>query len=199
MDEYGPVEPKLKIELVEAEMPKWIIDEPSQFDLLNSLYACPHGVIAMSTTIPGLVETSTNLAAVKFIQDNQILITTSQRSSIDSAKVDIGNMVQSVFRMANAHVVHSNGYPGWSPNTNSKILSITEKSYNKLFGEKPIVRAIHAGLECGLFLEKYPHLDMISFGPTIKGAHSPDERLDIETTQKFWDLLLDVLQNIPVE
>ena len=199
IEEYSPVEPNLKIELVASELPEWIIDEPTQFDLLNSLYACPHGVFAMSNRIPGLVETSTNLAAVKFIQDNQILITTSQRSSTDSAKVDIGNMVQSVFRMANANVVHSNGYPGWSPNTNSKILSITEDSYTKLFGNKPIVRAIHAGLECGLFLEKYPHLDMISFGPTIKGAHSPDERLDIETTQKFWDLLLDVLVNIPEE
>ncbi|MFA5648090.1 MAG: aminoacyl-histidine dipeptidase [Bacteroidales bacterium] len=197
--ELSPVEANLKIEMVEAEMPQWVIDEPTQFDLLNSLYACPHGVIAMSSRMPGLVETSTNLAAVKFIQDNQILVTTSQRSSIDSAKVDIGNMVQSVFRMANANVVHSNGYPGWAPNTDSKILSITAGSYSKLFGKEPIVRAIHAGLECGLFLEKYPYLDMISFGPTIKGAHSPDERLDIETTQKFWDLLLDVLLNIPTE
>jgi len=174
-----------------------VIDEPTQYDLLNALYACPHGVIAMSHQIPGLVETSTNLAAIKFIQDNQILITTSQRSSINSAKQDIANMVQSVFRLANASVVHSGGYPGWEPNRESQILSITEQSYKKLFGEEPIVRAIHAGLECGLFLEKYPGLDMISFGPTILGAHSPDERLDIETTEKFWNLLLDVLEKIP--
>jgi dipeptidase D len=151
----------------------------------------------MSQTIPGLVETSTNLAAIKFIQDNQILVTTSQRSSTNSSKIDVGNMVQSVFRLANAHVVHTSGYPGWTPNTNSTILTITKNSYQKLFKSDPVVRAIHAGLECGLFLEKYPDLDMISFGPTIKGAHSPDERLDIETTEKFWDLLLDVLANIP--
>lgn len=197
LGELLAVEPNLKITLEDAEIPQWVIDEPTQFDLLNSLYACPHGVIAMSSQIPGLVETSTNLASIKFIQDNQILVTTSQRSSIDSAKVDIGNMVESVFRMANANVVRTGGYPGWAPNTNSNILTITKDSYIKLFGVEPVVRAIHAGLECGLFLEKYPTLDMISFGPTIKGAHSPDERLDIETTEKFWNLLLDVLKNIP--
>jgi dipeptidase D len=195
--EFNVVEPGLKIELKETDTPQWVIDEPTQFDLLNSIYACPHGVIAMSQTIPGLVETSTNLAAIKFIQDNQILVTTSQRSSTNSSKIDVGNMVQSVFRLANAHVVHTSGYPGWTPNTNSTILTITKNSYQKLFKSDPVVRAIHAGLECGLFLEKYPDLDMISFGPTIKGAHSPDERLDIETTEKFWDLLLDVLANIP--
>ena len=195
--ELSAVEPNLKIEIKETEMPQWVIDEPTQFDLLNSLYACPHGVIAMSHSIPGLVETSTNLASIKFIQDNQILVTTSQRSSTSSSKVDVGNMVQSVFRLANANVVHTSGYPGWTPNTNSTILSITKSSYQKLFGAEPVVRAIHAGLECGLFLEKYPNLDMISFGPTIKGAHSPDERLDIETTDKFWKLLVDVLGNIP--
>lgn len=197
INEYVSVEPNLKITLEETDAPGWVIDEPTQFDLLNSLYACPHGVIAMSNQIPGLVETSTNLASIKFIQDNQILVTTSQRSSIDSAKTDIGNMVESVFRMANANVVRTGGYPGWAPNTNSNILTITKDSYVKLFGVEPIVRAIHAGLECGLFLEKYPKLDMISFGPTIKGAHSPDERLDIETTDKFWKLLLDVLKHIP--
>jgi dipeptidase D len=178
-------------------MPQWIIDEPTQYDLLNALYACPHGVIAMSKQIPGLVETSTNLASIKIIQDNQILVTTSQRSSIDSSRADIANMVESVFRLANANVVHTGGYPGWAPNTNSEILNITKKSYKNLFSVEPIVRAIHAGLECGLFLEKYPTLDMISFGPTIKGAHSPDERINIETTDKFWKLLLDVLENIP--
>ncbi|MFP4555978.1 MAG: aminoacyl-histidine dipeptidase [Bacteroidales bacterium] len=196
-NEFGGIEPNIKIELNECEMPQRVIDEPTQYDLLNALYGCPHGVISMSHQIPGLVETSTNLAAIKFIQDNQILITTSQRSSIDSAKQDIANMVESVFRLANASVVHSGGYPGWKPNRDSEILSITEGSYKKLFGEEPVVRAIHAGLECGLFLEKYPGLDMISFGPTIKGAHSPDERLDIETTDKFWKLLLDVLEKIP--
>ncbi len=195
--EIKDVEPNLAIVFENAELPSFVIDEPTHYDLLNSLYACPHGVIAMSRQLKGLVETSTNLASVKFIQDNQILVTTSQRSSVDSAKTDISNMVESVFRLANANIQHSDGYPGWAPNTNSKILQITKDSYTKLFGVEPIVRAIHAGLECGLFLEKYPQLDMISFGPTIRGAHSPDERLSIPTTQKFWNLLLEVLVNIP--
>ncbi|HNV52651.1 MAG TPA: aminoacyl-histidine dipeptidase, partial [Tenuifilaceae bacterium] len=165
--EIKDVEPNLNIVFENTELPSFVIDEPTHYDLLNSLYACPHGVIAMSRQLKGLVETSTNLASVKFIQDNQILVTTSQRSSVDSAKVDISNMVESVFRLANANIQHSDGYPGWAPNTNSKILQITKDSYTKLFGVEPIVRAIHAGLECGLFLEKYPQLDMISFGPTI--------------------------------
>jgi dipeptidase D len=150
----------------------------------------------MSFEMPGLVETSTNLASVKMIDGGKIVVTTSQRSSVNSSKVDVSQMVESVFRLANASVVHSDGYPGWKPNTNSEILRITEHAYKKLFGEKPIVRAIHAGLECGLFLEKYPDLDMISFGPTIRGAHSPEERLDVQTTQKYWDLLLEVLKEL---
>ncbi|QKG79737.1 aminoacyl-histidine dipeptidase [Tenuifilum thalassicum] len=196
-NEWHDVEPNLEITIEDAPLPDFVIDEPTHYDLLNALYACPHGVMAMSRKLKGLVETSTNLASVKFIQDNQILVTTSQRSSVESAKTDIANMVESVFRLANANTQHTDGYPGWAPNPNSKILEITKSSYKKLFNQEPIVRAIHAGLECGLFLEKYPDLDMISFGPTIKGAHSPDERLNIPTTQKFWDLLLDVLKNIP--
>ncbi len=196
-DELSVTEPGLTIEVSEIEMSDFVIDMTCQYNLLNALYACPHGVIAWSQDIKGLVETSTNLASVKFIENNQIFITTSQRSSVESSKKDIGNMVRSVFRLAGAKVEQSNGYPGWTPDTDSEILQITRNAYKKLFSEKPIVRAIHAGLECGLFLKKYPELDMISFGPTIKGAHSPDERLDIETTQKFWKLLLEVLNNIP--
>jgi dipeptidase D len=196
-NEWRDAEPNLEITIDDTTLPDFVIDEPTHFDLLNSLYACPHGVIAMSRQLKGLVETSTNLASVKFIQDNQILVTTSQRSAVESAKHDISNMVESVFRLANANIQHSDGYPGWAPNTNSRILEITKASYSRLFKVEPVVRAIHAGLECGLFLEKYPYLDMISFGPTIKGAHSPDERLHIPSTQKFWQLLLDVLKNIP--
>ncbi len=196
-NEWRDAEPNLEITIEDSPLPDFVIDEPTHFDLLNSLYACPHGVIAMSRQLKGLVETSTNLASVKFIQDNQILVTTSQRSAVESAKHDISNMVESVFRLANANIQHSDGYPGWAPNTNSQILEITKASYKRLFKVEPVVRAIHAGLECGLFLKKYPELDMISFGPTIKGAHSPDESLHIPSTQKFWDLLLDVLKNIP--
>ena len=197
INEIKDVEPGISISIESHTTPDFVIDEPTHFDLLNSLYACPHGVISMSRQLKGLVETSTNLASVKFIQDNQILVTTSQRSAVESLKHDISNMVESVFRLANANVQHSEGYPGWAPNTNSEILNITRSAYKRLFGNEPIVRAIHAGLECGLFLEKYPYLDMISFGPTIKGAHSPDERLNIATTKKYWDLLLEVLIRIP--
>jgi dipeptidase D len=143
-----------------------------------------------------MVETSTNLASVKFIEDNKIVVTTSQRSEIESRKYFAADMVEAVFQLAGAKVVHSDGYPGWTPNPDSDVLKITVKSYEKLFGVKPIVRSIHAGLECGLFLEKYPELDMVSFGPTIRGAHSPDERLNIETTRKFWNHLVDVLESL---
>jgi len=197
--ELANTEAKLELAIEEADLPNFVIDEDAQFALLNSLYACPHGVYAMSIDLEGLVETSTNLASIKFIEDNKIYITTSQRSSVETAKYDIASKVESVFRLAGAEVKHGDGYPGWKPNTNSEIMKITEESYERLFGTKPIVRAIHAGLECGLFLEKYPYLDMISFGPTIKGAHTPEERINIETNVKFWDLLIDVLKNIPTE
>jgi dipeptidase D len=149
----------------------------------------------MSDMMPGLVETSTNLASVKMTSD-AIVITTSQRSSIDSAKHDVAAMVNSVFTLAGASVKHGEGYPGWQPNPKSPIVALTASTYEKLFQQKPHVRAIHAGLECGLFLEKYPHWDMVSFGPTIRGAHSPSERLDIVATQRFWTLLTEVLKVI---
>jgi dipeptidase D len=194
---FKEVEPGLLISLIQADMPESLINKKAQCRLLNCLYACPNGVIDWSSEMEGLVETSTNLASVKFIEENKIIITTSQRSSVDFGKFDIANQVSSVFKLANAEVTHSIGYPGWKPDKNSVILKITENSYKKLFNESPKVKAIHAGLECGLFLEKYPGLDMISFGPTIKGAHSPDERLDIKSVKKFWDLLVEVLNNIP--
>ena len=195
--EWCDVEPSLSIAIESTDMPARVLDLAAQRNLLNALYACPHGVMAMSRSLQGLVETSTNLASVKMLENNRIQVTTSQRSSVDTAKVDIANMVESVFLLAGAEVVHSDGYPGWAPNTDSEILRITRSAYKHLFGVEPIVRAIHAGLECGLFLEKFPGLDMISFGPTLRGVHSPDEKLDVETTQKFWKLLLYVLEHIP--
>ncbi|MDD2563183.1 MAG: M20/M25/M40 family metallo-hydrolase, partial [Salinivirgaceae bacterium] len=155
------------------------------------------GVVEMSRDIEGLVETSTNLAAVKTLDNNKILVTTSQRSSIDSQRTNVAQTVASVFKLAEAEVEHVGEYPGWQPNTESPILDISVEAYKKLFGVEPVVRAIHAGLECGLFLEKYPDLDMISFGPTLRDVHSPDERIDIETTQKFWDYLIEIIQNAP--
>jgi len=194
--EFERAEPKLKLELEETEMPGFVIDNETQNRLINALIACPHGVLEMSSRMEGMVETSTNLASVKFIHDNKIRVTTSQRSEIESRKYFAAEMVEAVFTLAGAQVEHSDGYPGWTPNPDSGVLKITVKSYEKLFGVKPVVRSIHAGLECGLFLEKYPELDMVSFGPTIRGAHSPDERLNIETTQKFWKHLVDVLESL---
>ena len=195
--EFSVTEPNITLTIELCDKPQNVIDKKSQFRLLNALYGCPHGVIAWSQEMPGLVETSTNLASIKFISKNKIEVTTSQRSSVESAKNDIVNMVSSIFILAGFNVKNSDGYPGWKPNTNSKILNISKTAYNKLFGKYPIVRAIHAGLECGLFLEKYPKLDMISFGPTLRGVHSPSERLQISTVQKFWDLLLEILKNVP--
>jgi len=188
-------EPNLKLLLESTEQPKFVIDPFNHNRLINSLYACPHGVLEMSTRMPGLVETSTNLASVKMKAENIIEITTSQRSDLESGKMDAAYMVESVFKMINADFRHGEGYPGWVPNPSSELLNITRTSYNKLFKVEPIVRSIHAGLECGLFLEKFPGLDMISFGPTLRGVHSPDEKINIQTVDKFWRLLIDVLAN----
>lgn len=195
-NEYRITEPDLKVEVAEATNPGTVMTADTRDKLLNALYACPHGVIAMSQSIANFVETSTNLAAVRTREDS-IEITTSQRSSVESAKFDTANMVASVFTLAGGKSVHGEGYPGWTPNPNSEILEIAKAQYQKLFGQSPKVLAIHAGLECGLIGEKYPSMDMISYGPTIKGAHSPDERLNIATVAKFWDLTLEILKNIP--
>ncbi|MFQ3676165.1 MAG: aminoacyl-histidine dipeptidase [Endomicrobiia bacterium] len=189
-------EPNLNIQIENVSLPEFVIDKNTQKNLTYSLYACPHGVHAWSTTMPGLVETSTHLAAVKF-NDTKITITTSQRSSLESGKTDINNMVKAVFELAGAEVESGDGYPGWAPNPKSEILEIASASYEKLFGKKPAIRAIHAGLECGLFLEKYPYLDMISFGPTLRGVHSPDERIEIKTVEMWYKHLIDILKNIP--
>lgn len=188
-------EPHIQLLLESTEKPRFVIDRLSQTRLINALYACPHGILAMSTRIPGLVETSTNLASVKIRAGNLIEITTSQRSDLESGKMDAAYMVESVFQMINADVRHGEGYPGWVPNPSSELLDITRSSYTKLFEVEPIVRSIHAGLECGLFLEKFPGLDMISFGPTLRGVHSPDEKINISTVDKFWRLLTDVIAN----
>ncbi|TVQ89569.1 MAG: aminoacyl-histidine dipeptidase [Bacteroidetes bacterium] len=195
-EEQKTNEPDLKISMHETAMPQCLVDFVTQNKLLNALYACPHGVIAMSPDIPDLVETSTNLASIK-MSGKEIIVATSQRSSVDTLKRDIADMVSSVFQLAGARVKHGDGYPGWTPNMKSEILYIMRTKYKELFGEEPKVLAIHAGLECGLIGEKYPGIDMISYGPTIKGAHSPDERLHIPTVEKFWKLTVETLKNIP--
>ncbi len=189
-------EPNFKITLNEMPQVDEVLDAKSQFGLIYSLVGVPNGVISMSFAMPGLVETSTNLASVKFGENGDIVVTSSQRSSVESAKTYVMQMVESVFALAGADVAHTDGYPGWTPDPQSKLLGVTVESYKRLFGTEPKVRAIHAGLECGLFLEKYPELEMVSFGPTLRGVHSPDERLEIATVDKFWKLLLEVLRTI---
>jgi dipeptidase D len=195
--EYNKREENMKIELVPGNDPEQIFTREFQDRLLNALYACPHGVKSMSREIPGLVETSTNLASIKIAENGNYVISTSQRSAKNDAKHDIATQVECVFELAGASVEHSTGYPGWEPNPSSEIIRTARETYVRLFGKEPELKAIHAGLECGLFLEKYPHLDMVSFGPTIKSPHSPDERVEIRTVEIFWNYLLALLKDIP--
>ena len=197
-NEYAVTEPNLQMEL-ESEAPRAeVMDAREMKRFLLSLYAVHNGVYAMSQDIPGLVETSSNLASVKQA-DGCIKVVTSQRSSILSSRVDMSQMVGAAFELGGATVETGDGYPGWKPNPSSEILQVAVESYKRLFGTEPKVKAIHAGLECGLFLEKYPSLDMVSFGPTLRGVHSPDERMLIPTVDKFWRHLLDVLAHVPVK
>lgn len=195
-NEFKTTEPNLKITFESIELPRDVMEKFLQEKLIQSLYACPHGVIAMSQDMPGLVETSTNLASIKTTEET-IIITTSQRSSIESSKEDIANMVASAFKLAGADTKHGDGYPGWKPNLDSEILKLSIDLYSKLFNKLPKVRAIHAGLECGVIGEKYPGMDMISFGPTLRGVHSPAERINISSVDAFWKHLVEILKNIP--
>jgi len=199
INEFGDLEKDMKVSVKKADLPSSVMDVESQKRFLNALTCCPHGVIAWSNDMDDLVETSTNLASAKFDDNNTIKIITTQRSSVESSKHEAGSMVESCLKLAGAEVAHSDGYPGWKPNLNSEILKITRESYYSLFGKEPYVRAIHAGLECGLVYEKIKGIDMISFGPTIRGAHTPEEMIEIKTAQMFWDLLLDVVGKMPVE
>ncbi len=195
-NEYKATDPDMSLTIGTADKPATIIDADTTKRLINSLYACPHGVIAMSHDLENLVETSTNLASVKMLDDNSILVTTSQRSSIESCKWDIARQVEALFVMAGAKVTHGDGYPGWQPNMNSTIMQIASDAYAELYGERPAIKAIHAGLECGLFLTKYPHLDMVSFGPTLRGVHSPSEKMHIPAVEKFWNQLALILRKV---
>lgn len=197
--EFENIEKGLKISVKDTELPSFVMDNASQINLIEALNSCPHGVIAWSKKMQNLVETSTNLASVKFIEENSIQIVTTQRSSLESSRNEVASKVESCLKLAGAKVIHSDGYPGWNPDMNSEILRITLKSYKKLFGKEPLIKAIHAGLECGLINEKFNGIDMISIGPTIRGAHTPEEKVEIKSVKMFWDLLTDVLKNIPVE
>ncbi len=194
---YSTIDPSIRFDLESIESPLEIIDPAVAINLLESLVACPHGVIAMSEDIEGLVQTSTNLASVKQNKKDGIIeVITSQRSAVESEKKAISDQIESIFTQYGATVAHGEGYPGWKPNLQSPVLQVVRDSYIRLFKRQPEVLAIHAGLECGLFVEKYPDLDMVSFGPTMEGVHSPRERIMISSVPLFWDHLLDVLKNV---
>lgn len=195
-NEYSGIEPTMEIEMESVSQPEFCIDSKTSRNLISALYCAPHGVISMSRDLEGLVETSTNLAAVKMKPGNEILITTSQRSSVESRKWDIARQVEAVFTLAGAKVTHGDGYPGWQPNMDSPIMKIASDAYEELYGIRPAIRAIHAGLECGLFKSMYPGLDMVSFGPTLRGVHSPSEKMHIPAVGRFWNQLRRILEKV---
>jgi len=197
--EIGDVEKDLFISLESTDMPSTFLPQAQAQKLIQALYACPHGMMAMSKTMPGLVETSTNLASLKMKEDEKgafIEINTSQRSSVESKKHDVKQMVECALALVCDEVTHGDGYPGWNPNPQSPLLEVTKEAYKQLFHAEPQVLAIHAGLECGLFLEKYPYLDMVSIGPQMFGVHSPQERLSISSTGRCWEWLQRILTTL---
>ena len=195
LEQYKEVEKEMNLSLDSSAMPDAMIPTEQAYRLVDALYACPHGMIAMSQAIEGLVETSTNLASVK-MKDGYVEINTSQRSSVESEKHRIKEKVEQALAAACDEVTHGDGYPGWAPNTQSDLLKVTKQAYIDLYGQEPAVLAIHAGLECGLFLEKYPYLDMVSIGPQMYGVHSPQERLSISSTERCWKWLQRALETL---
>ena len=196
--EYAATEPNARFTMQSTDAVK-AIDRESAKRLLLSLQAVFNGVYAMSSDMPGLVETSSNLASVKRTGENTILVTSSQRSSVESARDNVSDTVRAAFELGGAVVETKGQYPGWKPNVKSDILKVACNTYKQLFGAEAKIKAIHAGLECGLFLEKAPAQDMISFGPTMRGVHSPDERLDIASTERWWRHLVALLENVPAK
>lgn len=195
--EFGAVENAgFHFGVKEAGERETIIDNSTALRLIEAVFSCPNGVQGMSAAIPGLVETSCNLASVKMTEGSEILVTIHQRSSVDSRRDEIADRVSALFDMAGATVSFDDAYVGWAPNPASKVLKVAEDSFKDLFGYAPRVEALHAGLECGLFLEKMPNLDMVSFGPTLKDIHSPGERANIESVGEFWKLLTEMLRRL---
>lgn len=195
-EEYGSVEPDLAFSVEPTTMPAFVMEEIVQDDLINAIQACPNGVIRMSSDMEGLVETSLNLAVVK-TEGHEVKALALLRSSVDSAKDDLESTLESLFLLAGAEVWFDGQYPGWKPNMQSAILQVMLKVYQQDFGKIPEIRAIHAGLECGILGSAYPNWDMISFGPTIRFPHSPDEKVNIESVEKFWNFLVATLKNAP--
>ena len=197
-EEFSATEQNMRFKLESTQPTTKVIDKTSGNNLITALVSVPNGVLAMDQNIPDFVETSSNLASIHLNKD-KVNIVTSQRSNIMSARKNASAMVRGVFSLAGADAETGEGYPGWKLDPNSPLLSITVEAYKRLFAKDPEIRAIHAGLECGLFSLKYPHVDMVSFGPTLRGVHSPEERLLIPTVQKVWKHLLETLKNIPAK
>lgn len=195
-EEFLTLEPNLSIEISEVVSPEKVMDLGVQEGFIKSIYAALNGVYKMSPVVEGLVETSNNIARI-IVKNGAIKIGCLTRSSSESNKIDLANSLRSVFELSGFEVKFSGTYPGWQPNVNSEIVSIVANLYEELHGEKANIAACHAGLECGILGQNYPKMDMVSFGPNIKGAHSPDERAQISSTQKFWNFLLEILKNIP--
>lgn len=187
--------PDFRFDFEKAEIPTQIITNSDAYELISGVYACPNGVQSMSKAVEGLVETSCNLASVK-IEEGKAIVTVHQRSSLDSRRDEIADRVKALFELLNYTVSFDDAYVGWAPNPDSKVLNEAKESYKSLFGVEPKVEALHAGLECGLFLEKMPELDMISFGPTLKDIHSPSEKANIKSVQDFWMFLCDLLKRL---
>lgn len=194
--EFKSIEPNLSIEISATDAPEKIMELGVQEGFLKSIYAALNGVYRMSPDIKDLVETSNNIAKV-VVKDGKISVNCLTRSSSETNKIDLANSIRSAFELSGFEVSFSGEYPGWLPNIDSAILKVLDTLYEKLHGEKAKIAACHAGLECGILGQNYPEMDMVSFGPTILGAHSPDERTSISSTQKFWKFLLEVLKNIP--
>ncbi len=194
--EYLSKEPGINQFCESVELPTRALTKDLQNKILKSFYAMPHGVYRMSPDIKGLVQTSTNFAIVD-TRDNEIFILTSQRSSMESEKQDIATKVRISLELGGAEVKHGEGYPAWPPNVNSPILNTAIEVFKGMYNKEPKVEAIHAGLECGLIGEKYPGMDMLSFGPNLKDVHSPDEKIQISSTERVFDLLINILKNIP--
>ena len=194
-EELAVTEKGILLSLDSCEPAAKVMEKQAMRKMLLSLHAVYNGVFAMSQDIDWLVETSTNLASIH-VEGDKVVVTTSQRSSIGSACQHMASVVRAAFELGGAEVLTNEGYPGWKLNPNSEIVKIAKESYVELFGKEPKILAIHAGLECGLFSEKYPKLDMVSFGPTLRGVHSPDEKLLIPTVQMVWDHLLDILKRV---
>lgn len=194
--EYASTEPKLSFTAEKVPLPATVIDEMTADDLINALQAAPNGVIRMNPDMPGMVQTSSNMAIVK-TEGDIITVNFLVRSSIESERDDVVSSIDSAFRLADAHVETSGAYPGWQPDIHSQALAVVKEQYRDLFGSDPDVYAVHAGLECGILADSYPNWDMVSFGPTILHPHSPAESVNIDTVRKFWTLLTAVLKNIP--